>query len=428
MVPSSLLLRYFEIAQGRLQKTLTDDEYEQLLSENGHPNKLLSRHRVRIVEAQLTSLDDAISEWQRRNSDNDVDSSIDREALQNVLRQIGLGDFTSVSHDGKGDEDLLTETVGETNELARQAFARSVLTVEWRRDRQELLPQSRRELRGGGIDEEDCIDEESTLEYCGLMMAAVRLAEVQQFLRDGTMEMEIPHLNRADDELSTVDSRDKTAEDRLLYIQILYWRALGWEPINAIEQLTRLLSGDSGTSSNLGQIIRNAKGIETLTKYASAMTVAVTNAAMAHIGDGDDHATNDGTTRIVSVSYSEKIITVPADGGSSGNATSHSLSAPSSNTIDEHKLSQQRRQLDVAQQASMLQQKIWSEFESLPPRERTATLERAQRTQRDFLERVARTPPGRERVVLMQSMDGEAQKLLLIYKLWCSRNPGAEVS
>jgi len=37
----------------------------------------------------------------------------------------------------------------------------------------------------------------------------------------------------------------------------------------------------------------------------------------------------------------------------------------------------QRHELDVAQQASMLQQKIWSEFKSLPLHEQTAMLEKA---------------------------------------------------
>eukprot|EP00579_Thalassiosira_antarctica_P001907 CAMPEP_0201870330 /NCGR_PEP_ID=MMETSP0902-20130614/3464_1 /ASSEMBLY_ACC=CAM_ASM_000551 /TAXON_ID=420261 /ORGANISM="Thalassiosira antarctica, Strain CCMP982" /LENGTH=449 /DNA_ID=CAMNT_0048395921 /DNA_START=13 /DNA_END=1362 /DNA_ORIENTATION=+ len=442
---SSLLLRYFEIAERRLQ-FLTD-----YISE---ADTNLSWHRSRIVEAQLTSLDDAISEWQRQNDVGEW--PINRDTVQSVLRQIGLGDFSCVSYDGNngdftlpstsstglrsrssrgslddghqqseqgvlkddGQEQqvLLTEAVEKTNELARQAFARSVLISEWRLDRQQLS-QSGRELRGNHGN--DCIDEKSTMEYCGLMMAAVRLPEVQQYLLNGTMEF--THSNHKAGNHSE-DLCDNSVEDRLFRIQKLYWRALGWEPIHAIDQLKCLLAGENTEYSNFEQTIRNAKGMETLTKYASAMTVAATNADMSHIGDGINQSNDDGTTRIVSVSYSEKII-LPTD---SGNTTSHSLSAPTSNTIDEHKLSQQRQELDVAHKASMLQQQLWSEFESLPPHEQSKTLEKAKKTQSEFLEKVANTPPGRDRVVLMQSMDGEMQKLLVIYKLWCCHNSDAE--
>ena len=74
----------------------------------------------------------------------------------------------------------------------------------------------------------------------------------------------------------------------------------------------------------------------------------------------------------------------------------------------------------------MLQQQLWSDFETLPPHEKSEMLEKAKMAHKSFVEKVANTPPGRDRVILMQGMDGEVQKMLVIYKLWCSRNTGAE--
>lgn len=191
-----------------------------------------------------------------------------------------------------------------------------------------------------------------------------------------------------------------------------------------MDQLRSLLSGES--SDGFEQITNNAKVTETLTKYSSAMTVAVTNASMFNIGESDDHANNDGTTRVVSVSYSEKIISVPnitTDDNNEGHTvSSDSLSAPKSNTIDEHELSHQRRELDTAKAASMLQQQLWNEFQSLPPQEKARMVEKSKMAHEEFLSKVANTPPGDDRILLMQSIDSEVQKLLVIYKLWCSQS------
>ena len=42
--------------------------------------------------------------------------------------------------------------------------------------------------------------------------------------------------------------------------------------------------------------------------------------------------------------------------------------------------------------------------------------------QREFFEKVMSTPPGQERVLLMQNMSEDDQKLLVLDKLWKSHN------
>ena len=247
-VPSKILFRYFEKASNHLQR-LTEDLATAITVANNtsqcstlpnNPN--LDWHRNRILHAQMTSLDEVLSEWEHQWDG----SPIDREAFQCVLRKIGHGDFSHVVFDDrrtkKGDkvadsqstsslglrlrnsksvdvgrsatlhisspqneesldeeerkeqQRLITEAMEQTNDMARMAFARSVLFLEWWLDRpksQEKLapPQPRDNARGrygklrGHNSAEDSFDRSSVLEYCGLMMTAVRLSEIQKYLR-----------------------------------------------------------------------------------------------------------------------------------------------------------------------------------------------------------------------------------------------------
>ena len=460
MIPSALLLNYFELAQQRLGQQRWIDDNDELTSNEREHQRSLTWHRSKIVEAQLTSLDDAISEWQKTTNvecyiDGERSAAI-RNYIQNVLRQIGLGDYSSVSYNCTSiilpdDDDmyqqskqegvvkentnkqqqqqLLSDAVEKTNELARRAFSRSVLISEWRLanncNKQITIPQSRRELRGDKSDVS--FDDAIILEYCGLVMAAVRLPEVQQYLQTGLADFIHSNTNQAADK-HNIDppnglddlSDNKSAEERLLHIQRLYWSALGWDPEYAMKLLKCLLFGEEEeeiTTSDLVQIKNNVKVVETLTQYSSAMTVAATNAAMAN---SYGNTSDDGTTRVVSVSYSEKIITVPTNEDGNIITTNSSTSAPTTNTIDEHTLSQQRGEMETAKATSMLQQQLWDDFQSLPTHEQMKTIQKAKVAHEDFLEKVSNTPPGNERILLMQSMDREMQRLLVIYKLWHS--------
>jgi len=109
MVPLPLLLRYFELASKQLLKLA--DTNEVIPSEH-----TLNWHRNRVVEAQLTALTDALLEF---------DGGFDAKVVQDVLREIGGGNFKNV--DG-GDDKLhktLVEAIEKVNEAARESFARS---------------------------------------------------------------------------------------------------------------------------------------------------------------------------------------------------------------------------------------------------------------------------------------------------------------
>ena len=240
-------------------------------------------------------------------------------------------------------------------------------------------------------------------------MAAVRLPEMQQYLQTGNVR--VIHSSLVAQECGD-DDDTSTVEERLLRIQQIYWCALGYDdPNNAMNQLKCILLGEDAAADY------EHKVMEALTQYASAMTVAVTNANMSReYGSMAGKANNDdGTTRIVSVSYSEKIIT-----GNNITDANSSMSAPTSERIDEHTTSQERQEFDTARAASMLQQQLWDNFQSLSIEEQKVTIERAKIVHDELMEKLANTPPGQDRVVLMQSMDGEMQRLLVIYKLWSS--------
>lgn len=361
MVPLPLLLRYFELASKQLLKLA--DTNEVISSEH-----TLNWHRNRVVEAQLTALTDALLEF---------DGGFDAKVVQDVLREIGGGNFKNV--DG-GDDKLhktLVEAIEKVNEAARESFARSVLFVEMR----DGLNQRHLHTH---ID----LDRSTLMEYCGLAIAAVRLPEIQNFLIDGTRVRE--------DIKGEVFS---TPEERLLYIQRLLWKAVGWEPETASDQIKHLMEGKS-------ELLNDKEVLETVLKYASSMTVAVTNASFG--SEIIENKNSDGITRVVNVTYSEKVVT---------SDTIQSLSAPTSNAMNEHKNEEQsleqRQQRDVAK----MRQDIHDEFMSLSPDEQSKTLAKAKQAQDTFLQQVMNTPPGAERVLLMKSIDFETQKLLIIHKM-----------
>ena len=338
----------------------------------------------------MISLDEILLEW------NDIKC----DDVQAVLRQMGEGDFSGVAFDEDNKQQQLVEMMDMTNDLARMAFSNSILFTEWYFDHQ--YKQSR-VLKTDGDD----LDKPTILEYFGLAMRAVRFETVQQYLETGKDMFPLP-VNEAATDTNNLDS----AKSRLEYVQHLIWRSLGWDSVIASNQLQQLFSGDS-ENRQVHWLAMDETVVETLTKYSSVMSVAINNATPLPQSD-------DGTTRIINVSYSEKIVTVPQHMNNE-DTTIASLSAPSSNAMHEHSSVNQRQQLEIAQKTSMLQQQIWNEFESLPENEQTKTLERAEAVQREFLEKVMNTPPGPDRVLVMQNLSGDDQKLLVLHKLWITR-------
>eukprot|EP00573_Skeletonema_grethae_P002396 CAMPEP_0201689504 /NCGR_PEP_ID=MMETSP0578-20130828/3082_1 /ASSEMBLY_ACC=CAM_ASM_000663 /TAXON_ID=267565 /ORGANISM="Skeletonema grethea, Strain CCMP 1804" /LENGTH=376 /DNA_ID=CAMNT_0048174167 /DNA_START=104 /DNA_END=1231 /DNA_ORIENTATION=+ len=375
MIPLPLLLNYFEKACKQLLK-LADEEAEEVV-----PSELtlnLNWHRSRIVESQLTALASTLLEYESR---------FNAKVVQDVLREIGVGNFNNVV-EGDGDEELhktLVTAMEKTNEVAREAFVRSVLFLEMR--------DSSDNSHERNLHTHADLSKSALMEYLGLAITAMRLPEIQSFLFNGTsVKVDIE---------SEVFS---TSEERLLYIQRLLWKAVGWEPDNASDQMKHLM--EEGNS----ELMNDNEVMETVMKYTSSVRVAVTNASMGS-DLTESMSTTDGTTRVVNVTYSEKVVT---------SETIQSLSAPTSNSMNEHKHEQQSLEQKAQRDVAKLRQDIHDEFVSLPPDEQGKTLAKAKQAQDAFLQKVMSTPPGAERVMLMKSIDFETQKLLIIHKMWAT--------
>lgn len=369
-VPISLLLRYFAKASEQLEQLHRTDGVTPLHDEGNR----LNWHRNKVVKAQLTALNDTLLEY---------DGDFDANNVQDVLRKIGLGDFNDVDGDDDKLHENLVEAMENTNKVAREAFARSVIFLEMRGD----TDSNHRHLHTSKD-----LDRSSLIEYCGLAITAVSIPEVQAFLLDGTRIIE--------DFNCDVFS---TTEERLLYIQRLLWKALGVDPETASEQIQLLIEGQ------LGDLNDDKDLMETVMKYVSSMTVAATNASMG--SNMAEYSKSDGTTRVVSVSYTEKVVT---------SDTIQSLSAPTSNSMKEHTNEQQafeqRQQLQVAK----MRQQIHDEFHSQSTEEQSKTLAKAKQAQEKFMLQLINTPAGPERVLLMKNIDFETQKLLIIHKMCAS--------
>eukprot|EP00569_Conticribra_weissflogii_P001613 CAMPEP_0171352168 /NCGR_PEP_ID=MMETSP0878-20121228/40843_1 /TAXON_ID=67004 /ORGANISM="Thalassiosira weissflogii, Strain CCMP1336" /LENGTH=413 /DNA_ID=CAMNT_0011857683 /DNA_START=57 /DNA_END=1296 /DNA_ORIENTATION=- len=391
-VPTKILLGYFRLATERLQNL-------SCVNVDGPAD--LSSHRSLIVNAQLSSLEDALSGNSHANS-----SSIDRDAVQNVLREIGLGDFSHVDFGSNSEtidegeqREKLIDAMDETNEAARVAFFKSVISLQWKHDGSDI--RSDWTLRREGF------DRSSILEYCGLMMTAIRLDDMQKFLRSGQESIFYNNRTNHNNNSRGAISYGESIHDRMMYMQKLCWKAVGWEPDIATNQLNKIISLHGHHSEHT----LDEKVIETLTKYTSAMTVAITNTL---IEGSTKNTSDDGITRIVNVSYSEKIVSVPESALEGGSHNISSLSAPASNTMEEHASSGHRQQLEIAQKTANLQKQLWNEFQSFSPSDQIKTLEKAKLAQEEFLEKMRSTPPGPQRVLIMQTIDGDVQKLLII--------------
>jgi hypothetical protein len=147
------------------------------------------------------------------------------------------------------------------------------------------------------------------------------------------------------------------------------------------------------------------------------MHVAITNANIEASKTNFSDLDKGGTTRVVGVEYSEKVL------DSSGEVVDPSPSGQAM-AMEEHTEEQQRQQLQVASQAAAMQQEILGELLAMSDVNRNKCLADAERASKDFLIRVMAKPPGPERIEILQSIDAPTQRLMVMHKLWEANNRG----
>ena len=200
------------------------------------------------------------------------------------------------------------------------------------------------------------------------------------------------------------------ASKRLERIQQVLLRAVGFDIEFGKREIERFyFHSGSELDDELVQILNN---------LSSNMTMAIANAtSMEADCCGSTEELSDqnqgGVTRVVSVTYSEKIL---SPDGRQVSTTSNS--APASETIQEHDEDEQLSQLKMAQQAASLEQSILNELMTMSETNRRAKLDLAKQTHNDFLRQAMEIPAGPERISFLTSVDPNQQQLLLIHKLW----------
>ena len=325
------------------------------------------------------------------------------EDAQLVLRQVGANNFGLIGFDSdgkksKGQRNVL-DAMSAMNDAARRAFARAVLRSELRWD--TLLPgtdnSNMRSLKDSGG-----LDRNAIIEFCGLCNAAIILPEVCAFLQDGTDMMSSSSQNTAEEDSGT-------PTDRLNHLHDMMMRAIGFDSDFGRNELKRqFFDGDQccDTEDNMD----DPELHDTFAKF-------MTNASLSLLSDSEktfDDSDAGGVTRVVSVKYSES--KVGTDDCTAGGA---SISAPPSHEVMDQRLEEeQRRQLEMAREAALLQQGILDELLAMHEAERTATLAKAKETHDSFLCHALGIPSGQDRVIYLQSISSKDQRLLAMHKLW----------
>jgi hypothetical protein len=317
-------------------------------------------------------------------------------------------------------------------------------------------------------DDELPLDERTISDYLALAMSAIRLPEVKQYLHhngghhDADTASLLTFLFNTDKKCSQDDGvgledtskqqhNNNEKKQRLQYVQRLCWHAvLGIQSTSeqhecAMNYLQYILDTEFGTGTGEKKKYNySSKLITTLAEYRTIMSTAmivndnttttVTSLNLIESNDKVDSRSNsnavqhqllptsnecdDGTTRIVGVSYSEFII----DGDNNSSSNSDNDGVPKSNVIHEHEIIQSRNEFHIRKAACTLQESIINEYYMLSQSQREETLVEATAVYDKLIMNMENVISEKERVQLLQNMTIDEQRLLVIYKAIESNN------
>lgn len=361
-IPSLLLLDFFQKARHALESY----ESKQCVCS-------LSIHRNALLQVQLECLSQVVAKY------NDVTV----KQVQQVLKD--LGSSPNINNDVK-------EAMNQMNDAARLAFCRLVLRDEYMWDASASQQTLERKLNRG----ETNMTRADLVEYAGLCNGVVRLANVQKHLKDGS---------RLFDDVE--QTSPMFPSNRLERIQQVLLRAVGYDIEFGKKEIERFyFHNASQLDEELIQILNN---------LSSNMTNAISTEADCGTTEELSDQNQGGVTRVVSVTYSEKILSPD------GQQVSSTTSAPAIETIQEHDEEEQLSQLKMARQAASLEQAILNDLMNMSEPRRQEKLALARQIHNDFLREAMEIPPGPDRIAFLTSVDPDQQQLLLIHKLWTKR-------
>jgi hypothetical protein len=266
------------------------------------------------------------------------------------------------------------------------------------------------------------LERNKLLEYFALCQTALRLHCVKKFMAEGgalfddlPSTMTVPRSER--ERISMM-----FPQSRLEHVQRQLAKSMGWDPDFVTQELQRIFVQKDDTidfvhdqevnivfQQLVGQMeaaIRTAS--LQMSQHQTTSSSAMANTAMLA------PSLSDGSTRVVSVRYTEFEIT--PDG------TEYRGVAPERQSTVDTQLSEdeQKRQIRLASEATLLQQEILGELLDMGEDDRRGRLEEAAKVSEDFMNRVMALPPGRERIDFLMSVDLTTSKQLAMHKLWSS--------
>lgn len=404
-VPPSLLISFFEAATTSLNRHPDSSSACCDLFANvpgGDLSPSLDAQRKALLTIQVQSLEEAIA---RYNGERDHETDpITLEDAQDALKSSNFAV-------ARGMEDA-----------ARCALARAVLQAEIRWDtwaRQQDSVED--EERSRGLKDENSADSMSTnsiKEFCALCCAAVNLPSVEEYLSNGKdISFGGIRMNaNGDGEHGGSEHQSiLSPPERMEHIHLLLLRAVGYRAAFAKASMQKIFFPDEdGNGSEEGP---DADLQEAFGNFLTATATAANKAAPASSPSSSTQisALSDGQTRVISVQHSERTISGEAAGGLSAVTKD---AEPLAQSMEEHDDERQRRQLAMARQAAALQQGLLNELHGMDEIEREKLLAEAKDAHLSFLKQVSELPIGEERLLYLQSIDSNTQRLLAIHKLW----------
>lgn len=387
-VNEAVLLTFFRHATASLDR-LPDVAANET---SASPRQSIAEIRQTILSLQMKCLQtavDQVSESNRITTDR-----VTAAKLQALLRDCGRRPLDFSPH--------IREAMEQLHQAARSALCRCVL-------HSELLSSGEgpKQLRTSGR-----ITEADVLEFCGLCSAAIRIPVVRQYLQEGTPLFASQPLSKP----------FVFPQERLAHLQRLILRALGYDPDFGTREIQRLFfppptftgQSASSVSPELQAAFRSME--QEMEQALREITAAISQHSILQA--------EDSVTRIVSVTYSEKII----DAVTGQEITTlqddechhkHPEGAPQPLLMAEQlEHSNGRAQADLAHKATQLEQEILGEILSLRDEVREECLRQAQLTVDEVLQRLASIPSPEARVTYMRSLDATTQRSMVMKKVW----------
>jgi hypothetical protein len=361
--------------------------------ETSVPPQTIADIRQVILHRQTECLPAAVD----RVSGSNSNSSCTVPRLQTLLRACGQRPLDFAPQ--------VREAMEQLHHAARSALCRSVLYSE-------LLSSSERSnlLRTFGS-----ITDADVLEFCGLCSAAIRIPAVRQYMQEGTP-------------LFVSQRTTKSLafpQERLAYLQRLFLQALGYDPDFGTKEIQRLFYTTSTISTFTGQSFAPSPKLQAAFRSMEHEMEQALREITAAIAQKSLMANDDSVTRIVSVTYSEKIIDAVTGQEISTlqdddtNPNDGSDAAPKSLLISEQQeIGCCTEHADLARQATQLEQEILGELLSLRDEVREERLLQAQAAADAVLQQLASMPSTPERVEYLRSLDAATQRSMAMKKIW----------